>query len=155
MKYLTLGLALLVFPSVATAQLIEVDPLSWDFGIVGVGDSATYDFTILSDDSDPLLLNSIYIQDDPTSSFFISSTLPSFPQKLQPLDTLGVEVTFAPTVYGNHFANLHISSNSHTFPEFDVPLSGGTIPEPGTFVIWSILAGGGIGVAWWRRRRRQ
>jgi hypothetical protein len=45
-------------------------------------------------------------------------------------------------------------------PEFDghytdnAALTASVIPEPSTFIIWSLLATLGITVGWWRRRSR-
>jgi hypothetical protein len=36
---------------------------------------------------------------------------------------------------------------------FTLDGSGGVIPEPSTLIIWSLLAGMGLGVGWWRQRK--
>jgi len=37
---------------------------------------------------------------------------------------------------------------------FDVRAVPGDIPEPSTLIIWSLLASLGMGLGWWRRRKR-
>jgi len=46
------------------------------------------------------------------------------------------------------------NSNHHAFYLTGEPIGEPIIPEPSTFIVWSLLGGLGFAAGWWRRRRR-
>jgi len=152
---LTAWLAVAVSRS-AAAQGISVDPVSWNFGPVLVGDSETFILTIGSTEPIPLRVESVTITTDPTP-FLIVSDPPPPTQVLFMVDLLDVEVMFSPIELGLFDALLYIQSDAE-FPEnhFYVPLVGtgvATLPIPEPPTLWS-FALGLVGLAMLVRRRR-
>ena len=161
----------LALPKLARGENISVTPLSWDFGVVDIGESVRHEFQILSMGPTPLTLNSL-VFDDPTSPFFVTGVVlnrpPLPPEDLTwPLGTsvflpgefLDLEITYSPVTVGDHSTNLRILSDA-TPPDHDLDVAlfgtGGpanVIPEPSTFVIWGVL--GAAGIAYRRRGRRR
>jgi hypothetical protein len=53
-------------------------------------------------------------------------------------------------------AGLGLLATGDGFVAIDrtLPSTSSQLPEPSTFIIWSLLAALGIMVGWWRRRRK-
>jgi len=64
-------------------------------------------------------------------------------------------VSDSPSEYftGFSLSRDYVVGNQHYGPAVDNVTLGNVIPEPSTFIIWSLLATLGITAGWWRRRR--
>jgi hypothetical protein len=52
------------------------------------------------------------------------------------------------------YVKIHDGGDRYTIDDFWYDSTGTPIiPEPSTFIIWSVLAAGGIGLTYWRRKR--
>lgn len=174
MKQLLLALVVFALPALAAAENVSILPPGWDppawetdplptydFGQVLPGESTSALFQVFSLGPTPLIVNSLDIFDDPYDVFAITSITSqdpnypdSIPPELFPGEWLDVEITFTPSLTF-HEATFRVDSNDRETPVLNAPLSGGMVPEPGTLAIWSVLGAGGLGVGWWRRRRRR
>jgi hypothetical protein len=125
-KLLTLGVflafAVLIAPSIASAQSIEVDPMSHDYGNVALGESRSMVFVISSTATTELTIETISV-DDPGGTF-VCTDCPTSGLIILPGGTsMEVNVTFTPPDAGPFSANLHVLSDaepSHLY----FPLNG-------------------------------
>jgi hypothetical protein len=121
---LTAMLVMLAVTSVG-AQDIEVVPSDCDYGgllVGGISDEEIFEVISIGD-IQVLEIYHIGIEDDPTSSFTIS-TMPGLPAYLPPGALIEVGVRFSPISIGPHSANLVIYSSSIYEPVVQIPLSG-------------------------------
>ncbi len=119
---------MLFAPLPALAENIEVTPEEMDYGKAWVGDPKAEVFVLESMGPTPLMVFSVEVTDDPTSSFSITDMTP-IPPELDPGETMDVEVAFSPTAEGNHSARITIVCNDRETPILWVPLTGeGLIP---------------------------
>lgn len=128
-------LLLVLLPLRAVAESIAVDPTSWDYGEVAVGDTEYMSSTITSmGPLTPLTVDGISIVYDTTDSFEISSITPevTFPHALPVGESLEVVVAFAPSAEGSVDAFLYIVSNANNGLEQFILLEGVGVVEPQT-----------------------
>jgi hypothetical protein len=126
---LGLILACIFLTAPVQAQDIGVDPSSFDFGPVKVGDSVSTIFTITGEGPGEAFIRSIEIDPNPDSAYSITD-MPALPIFLPEGDEATVEVTYAPPGAGTHNASMGISSSDAGHPLTLVPLQGEGIPDP-------------------------
>lgn len=125
---------LLLLPIQATAENLEFEPTSWDYGEVQIGDGETMTFTVKSIGPNPLLVDDISMRNDATGSFEIDSIMLNGEEILDPYfevvvdDQFYVEVIFTPQVEGMLTADLNVSSDAANYPQLNIPLQGEGIP---------------------------
>jgi hypothetical protein len=99
---------------------IHVQPTSWAFGDVDIGESTTHDF-LISNTGNATLSGNLQLTGQDSAQFNISGEPTFF---IAPDSSHTATVEFAPTVTGNHSAILRINSNDPDENPFDIPLSG-------------------------------
>lgn len=102
---------------------IDVSPLIYDFGDVNLGEARSVLLTISNMGNGDLTLESLDFTPDSNSDFAISLA-PQLPAVIAPEDSNDVEITFTPSVDGNSFAVLEISSDDLDEPIVQVDLIG-------------------------------
>jgi hypothetical protein len=117
---LLIGLTVVAAPLIASAQIIEVTPESWDYGDVKVGTGESQIFTIQG--FQILTLFYIGIIED-ASGAFAMGPVPDVPFTLDDCETVDVEITFTPPNLGAHEAFLYIVHDAHG-GETLIPLYG-------------------------------
>ena len=117
---LLIGLALVAVPLIASAQIIEVTPESWDYGDVKFGSSGSQTFTIQG--THEVTMFYIGILED-ASGAFAASPVPDVPFALDDDEPLDVEITFTPPGVGTHTAVLYILHDA-VGGETRIPLRG-------------------------------
>ncbi|GAF78455.1 unnamed protein product, partial [marine sediment metagenome] len=135
---------LVLATSVMADPLIEVNPMTHDFGNVQVGSSSTAIITIMNVGTMPLMVTSINFQTGSSSEFSITPAQ-TFPIYIHPPNGLPhfieVEVTFAPFAIGNVAATLEILSNDPNTEAVIVSLTGtGVAHEEPPVSVADILA---------------
>ncbi|MCX7835536.1 MAG: choice-of-anchor D domain-containing protein, partial [bacterium] len=118
------------------APEIDVSPLSYDFGTVTAGQTASVTITVTNIGNANLMVNNIQI----SGAGFSLNGLPAFPATVAPNGTLQFNATFAPTAAQAYSGTVTISSNDADEPAVDVSLTGngfvpanppeGTLPNP-------------------------
>ena len=122
---LSLGLAILAAPLVASAECIDVTPASWDYGDVEVGTSESQIITIHSCGATALNIGYLEVIKDetgaPSFAYEITSPIPDVPFSLQGSahpdfpegEILDIEITFTPPDVGAHEALLYIRHDAN------------------------------------------
>jgi hypothetical protein len=133
---------------------------AWEFNIgvpLPVVSAAAPDFTVYS----PYSYYSFYSTDPNTSTSFTDENILAGPQSL----TLypGAKIIMLDPALGGWSLTLTndqftVTLNSPSgpvseeLPQVDGNGNLGSVPEPTTFVIWSLIGASAIGVGWWRRK---
>lgn len=124
------ALMLLLLPMSVVAENIGVDPTSWDYGEVQVGDVETAVFTISSLGPYDMIVDDIAIRYDVTGSFEITSITSNGEVIIDPFfeivvgDQAEIEVIFMPQIEGMATAQLYVSSDAANYPTLYIPLQG-------------------------------
>jgi len=113
----------MLLPSTATAEVINVYPgpdenwvYLYDFGDVEVGSSGVMIFQIENDPSalSDLTVDNVYIEE--TTGPFAITEAPAFPARVQPGESVYVEVAFAPGGEGLFEGVMRIISDASNIP---------------------------------------
>jgi hypothetical protein len=107
-----------------SAADIEVSPLTYDFGQILVGQSATTIITITNVGNNDLTINSIDLAQKGPASYSIESTLPGMPFVLASDEFIAVEIKFSPSKEKLVSAVLEIVSDDPDENIVQVSLSG-------------------------------
>ena len=139
---LVLGYILILSPSQAEAQGIAINPTSWDFGDVLLGNSDSVIF-----DVECVAGNEVYVETIELSeflsdswgiqetSFFSITSAPATPLFIPEGDMINIHISFAPTTVGFYDAFLHIRSDVSQEHHY-IPLQGNcVIPEPSSMLL--------------------
>jgi len=115
---------------------ISVSPLSHDFGDIELGASSTVIVTISNEGSADLTVSGIALETD-----FAITSVPPASVVVGPSQTVDVEITYTPTVFGYNSAVLKITSDDPDEPVVEVQLGavGIEIPPPPSEQIANIL----------------
>lgn len=168
---------LLAAPMAVYCQNIEVSPLSWDFGDVVIGETATMEFSISSigpstvqmylavltaePDLVPYLEHDFTLTDGPALRYWEEDGIYSAgPIEIDEGSSVAYEVTYSPTTIGLHNAELLIMSNDYDPAEdafiyvhlFGNGVDPGSVPVPEPTSIL-LLSTGLIGLAALGRRK--
>ncbi len=106
---------------------IEVWPVSYDFGEVGLGQSKELTVTISNSGCGELTVIGANLEND-----FAITSFPSMSVAIQPNDSLDMKITYTPTILGYNSAVLKINSNDTDEPVVEVPLSATCVVVPAT-----------------------
>jgi hypothetical protein len=101
---------------------IDVQPSSWNYGTVSVGNTADKDFVVRNTGTAPLNVSAVSLTGTNAGEFSIQSGGGSF--TLAPSGTRTVTVRFAPASAGNKAATLRFTSDDPNENPKDVSLSG-------------------------------
>ncbi len=149
------ALAILSLAAQAPAQNLRIEPPGWespstesppwvidpmDFGEIAIGDSAVVDFRLISVGPPPIAIFAVNLIDNAGGAFAITDISP-IPPDLEMGDWVDVEVTYAPLDLGVHTATLRIVSNDRELPVFDGPLTGNSVPEPSSLLLFATVLG--------------
>ena len=140
-------------PLKSLASYIDVDPASWDFGEILIGDSASKEFVVSNADPDIGDVITVYyveIWDDPFSAFALDLHGISLPIDLEfPSTTptapefIAFDVIFTPPGAYLYNATLAVEG-THAGAPWRIPIQGRgvSVPEPATiFLFGSGLVG--------------
>ncbi len=106
-------------------QNIVVNPGSYDFGLVDVGNMETATITISNDGDLALNVTAITLDSNSSSEFSIQNFPAVFPLfTLESNEEVDVEVKYTPLNGGSDMGSLHIESNDPDEPQVSVILAG-------------------------------
>lgn len=125
----------------AATPALTVNASSISFGSVSVNNSTTQSVTITSSGTAAVTINSISV-----SGTGFSSSSVSLPAKLNPGQSIGITLTYNPTVVGSSTGQLAISSTSATNPTITVGLSG-TATAHRVELSWNAPSSSGVTIA--------
>ena len=112
--------------STTLAPVIDVQPGSWDFGNVSIGNTMGKDFTIGNTGSSTLNVSATTLLGPDAGQFAIDAGGAAF--ALGPGESRTVSVTFAPTSSGVKNATFRLTSNDAQRSPSDIPITG-TSPQ--------------------------
>ena len=121
-----IAIAVIMFPMLAVANpkpIIGVIPDSIDFGEVDIGDSATKGLLITNFNGHTLEVYSITFEPGSSDAFMISNP-PVMPLLIPTTSTHELAIVFTPTVEGEVFGTLTITSNDLANPSVQVNFKG-------------------------------
>jgi len=112
----------------ALAPDVAVAPVTYDYGNVVLGTSASASFAVTNTGSATLSVSSATLVGPEAAEFSLPADPGAF--TLAPGETLAVDVDFAPSTTGAKSAALRIASDDPDTPTLDVPLSGNGVEPP-------------------------
>jgi len=98
---------------------IQTSAESHDYGKISVGDSLEWTMTIRNTGEDTLTVNDVSSNEQD-----INVLSPSFPQEIEPDDSIVTSIQFAPTEQRSYNATVTISSNDPNEAQMEIELTG-------------------------------
>jgi len=94
---------------------------------------------------------------DPTSSLNLNAIPRVIAQDAAGLFQIGANTVTISGMQGELWLGFNDDYSSYAVGDnagsVTVNVAVGAIPEPSTFIIWSLLGGAALGLAWWRKRK--